>query len=62
LNNFTADDSDVPLPGATAQQVWAIGQALSVGLQIYHHVAPDVLTAEVFRRAFELLVGLYPEP
>ncbi len=61
MNELAADDTDVPLPGVTALQAWAIGQALAVGLQLYHSVAPEVLTAEVFGRAFELLAGLYPE-
>jgi AcrR family transcriptional regulator len=62
LNKLAADDSDVPLPGVTSLQVWAIGQALFVGLQLYHEIAPGILTAEVFGHAFELLTGLYPEP
>lgn len=61
LHELAADDRDVPLPGTTVVQVWAIGWALAVGLQIYHQVAPDVLSGEVFERAFELLAGLYPE-
>ncbi|MHB8342486.1 MAG: TetR/AcrR family transcriptional regulator [Mycobacteriales bacterium] len=60
LSELAADDDERPLPGATTLQVWAIGQALFAGLQLYHFVAPDMLTAEVFGRAFELLAGFYP--
>jgi AcrR family transcriptional regulator len=62
LNKLAADDDEEPLPGTTTREVWAIGQALFAGMQLYHFVAPDMLTAEVFGRAFELLAGLYPEP
>lgn len=62
LSELAAEDDEQPLAGTTTLQVWAIGQALFAGLQLYHFVAPDVLTAEVFGRAFELLAGLYPEP
>jgi AcrR family transcriptional regulator len=56
-----AVDDEQPLSGMTPREDWAIGQALFIGLQLYHFVAPDMLTAEVFGRAFELLAGLYPE-
>jgi AcrR family transcriptional regulator len=39
-------------------QAWAIGQALLVGLQIYKRLAPDLVTPEVFERAFVLLAEL----
>jgi AcrR family transcriptional regulator len=54
-------DPDQPLPGTTPAEAWAIGHALLIGLQIYQHIAPDVLTPAVFERAYELLAGLYPE-
>jgi hypothetical protein len=41
---------------------WAIGHALSIGLQIYQFIAPEIVTHAVFERAYELLAGLYPEP
>ncbi len=61
LRELAAADDELPLPGTTTLQVWAIGHALFAGLQMYHFVAPDLFTAEVFGRAFELLADLYPE-
>jgi AcrR family transcriptional regulator len=60
LAELAAADSDRPAPPATALEAWAIGHALLIGLQVYRCVAPEVLTPAVFRRAFELLAGLYP--
>jgi AcrR family transcriptional regulator len=62
VNELAAADDEDPLPGTTTREVWVIGQALFAGLQLYHFVAPDMLTAEVFGRAFELLAGFYPDP
>ena len=53
-------DRDQPLPGTAPVESWAIGHALLIGLQIYQHIAPDILTPAVFERAYELLAGLYP--
>jgi AcrR family transcriptional regulator len=61
LEELAAADEDEPLPGTTAVEAWAIGHALSVGLQIYACIAPELITAGVFERAYELLAGLYPE-
>ncbi len=61
LRELAAADDEQPLPGTSTLQVWAIGQSLFAGLQLYHFVAPDILTAEVFARAFALLADLYPE-
>jgi hypothetical protein len=61
LAELAAADPDQPLPGTTPAEVWAIGAALLCGLQIYQHVAPDILTTAVFERACELVAGLYPE-
>ena len=47
--------------GATPVQVWAIGQAMLVGLQIEKRLAPGLVTPEVFERAFGLLANLYQE-
>ena len=47
--------------GVTPVQVWAIGQAMLVGLQIENRLAPGLVTPEVFERAFGLLAGLYQE-
>ena len=55
-----ADDADLAA-GATPVQAWAIGQAMLAGLQIYKHLAPGLVTPELFERAFGLLAGLYQE-
>jgi hypothetical protein len=57
----TGADHDQPLPGTAPVEVWAIGHALLIGLQICQNIAPDILTPAVFERACELLAGLYPE-
>ena len=62
LEQLAADDDEQPRPGITPIEVWAIGHALSIGLQIYQFIAPDILTPTVFARTYELLAGLYPEP
>jgi AcrR family transcriptional regulator len=62
LEQLAADDDEQPHPGTTTVEVWAIGHALSIGLQIYQFIAPEILTPAVFERAYELLAGLYPEP
>ena len=62
LEQLAAHDDEEPLPGTTSVQVWAIGHALSIGLQIYQFIAPEIITPAVFARAFELLAPLYPEP
>jgi hypothetical protein len=62
LEQLAADDDEQPRPGPTVVEVWAIGHALSIGLQIYQFIAPQIITPAVFERAYELLAGLYPEP
>ena len=54
-------DTGEPTAGTTTVQVWAIGHALVVGLQLYQHLAPGVVTPELLERAVGLLAGLYPE-
>jgi len=54
-------DSGELAAGVTPVQVWAIGQAMLVGLQIEKRLAPGLVTPEVFERAFGLLAGLYQE-
>ena len=54
-------DSDQLAAGVTPVQPWTIGQAMLVGLQIEKRLAPRLITAEVFERAFGLLAGLYQE-
>jgi AcrR family transcriptional regulator len=61
LEELAAADDEPPRPGTTAVEAWAIGHALSVGLQIYHCIAPELITPDVFERTYELLAGLYPE-
>jgi AcrR family transcriptional regulator len=61
LAELAEADHDQPLPGTAPVEVWAIGHALFIGLCIYQHIAPDILTPAVFERAYELLAGLYPE-
>jgi AcrR family transcriptional regulator len=48
-------------PGITPVQAWAIGLAMTVGLQIYQRMAPGLVTSEVFERALSLLADLYDE-
>ena len=62
LQELADADSDQPSAGNTTVQAWAIGQALVAGLQIYQHLAPSLITPEVFERALGLLAGLYEEP
>jgi AcrR family transcriptional regulator len=61
LAELARADHDQPLPGTAPVEVWAIGHALLIGLQIYQNIAPDILTPVVFERACELLGSLYPE-
>ena len=61
LAELAEADHDQPLPGIAPIEVWAIGHALFIGLSIYQHIAPDVLTPAVFERAYELIASLYPE-
>jgi AcrR family transcriptional regulator len=61
LEELAAADEEQPLPGITPVQVWAAGWALSLGLQIYRCIAPEIVTPEVYERAYELFAGLYPE-
>ena len=62
LEQLAADDEEQPRPGVTPVEVWALGHALYLGLQIYQFIAPEIVTPAVFGRAYELLAGLYPEP
>jgi AcrR family transcriptional regulator len=57
-----AEGDDGESTGPTAVQAWAIGQAMLVGLQIYQHLAPGLVTSEVFEQAFGLLLGPDEEP
>jgi AcrR family transcriptional regulator len=56
-----ADAGDQPPDASGAAQGWAIGLALTVGLQIYQRMAPGLVTPEVFERALGLLAGLGQE-
>ncbi len=62
LAELAAGDDEQPVAGVTLVDAWAIGYALYCGLQIYRCIAPEILTPEVFERAYELLAGLYPAP
>ena len=62
LADADGSDSDELAAGVTPVQVWAIGQAMLVGLQIEKHLTPGLVTPEVFERAFGLLADLYQEP
>ncbi len=55
------DGSEELAGGVTAVQVWAIGQAMLVGLQIEKRLTPGIVTPEVFERALSLLAGLVRE-
>jgi AcrR family transcriptional regulator len=56
-----ADAGDQPPDASGTAQGWAIGLALTVGLQIYQRMAPGLVTPEVFERALGLLAGLGQE-
>src|ERR1700683_2027573 len=62
LEQLAADDGEQPRPGVAPVEVWALGHALYLGLQIYQFIAPEIITTAVFERGYELLAGLYPEP
>lgn len=55
------EDTLTATAGVTPVQVWTIGQALVVGLQIYQRLAPGLVTPDVFERALGLLADLYQE-
>jgi AcrR family transcriptional regulator len=58
-----AESGDPPAQaGAAPVQAWAIGQAMLAGLQIYHRLAPGLVTPEAFERAFSLLADFDREP
>jgi AcrR family transcriptional regulator len=61
LKTLVESDHDQPLPGIAPLEVWAIGHALLIGLQIYQNIAPDILTPSVLERAYSMIAGLYPE-
>ena len=61
LQELADADADVPAPGTTPIQAWAVGQAMLVGLQIYQHLAPTLVTPQVFELAFGLLATPYQE-
>ena len=61
LRELADADRDEPPTEATPVQAWAIGQAMLAGLQIYKYLAPDLVTPEVFERAFGLLAHFYQE-
>lgn len=61
LQELAETDGDEVASGITPVQAWAIGHALVVGLQIYQHLAPGLVTPEVFERALGLLADLYQE-
>jgi AcrR family transcriptional regulator len=61
LEELAAGDEEQPRPGIAPVEAWAIGHALSVGLQIYRCLAPEILTPDLFEHAYELIAGLYPE-
>lgn len=60
LSGLAAGDADEPSPGTTPLESWVIGYALFLGLQLYQFVLPDIVTPELFGKAFALLAGLYP--
>jgi AcrR family transcriptional regulator len=61
LQELADAESDVRGTEATGVQAWAIGQAMLAGLQIYKRLAPNLVTPEVFERAFGLLADLDQE-
>jgi AcrR family transcriptional regulator len=61
LKELADADSDELPAGVTPVQVWAIGQAMLVGLQIEKHLSPGLVTPELFERTFGLLANFYQE-
>jgi AcrR family transcriptional regulator len=61
LQELADADTDEPSPGIAPVQVWAIGYAMLAGLEIYQSLAPNLITAEVFERAFGLMADFYHE-
>jgi AcrR family transcriptional regulator len=61
LADMAGADPERPPPGPAPVEAWAIGHALFIGLMIDQKILPDVVTPEVFQRAFGLLAGLYPD-
>ncbi len=61
LRELAAADHEELAGGGDPVHVWAIGQALLVGLQIQKRLTPGLVTPELFELAFGLLAGLYPE-
>jgi AcrR family transcriptional regulator len=62
IREIADTDTDEPAAGNTTAEVWAIGQALVVGLQIYQRMAPGLITPGAFERGVGLLASLYEEP
>ena len=61
LQELAGAESDELPSTATPIQVWAIGQAMLAGLEIYKRITPGLITAEEFAIAFGLLAQLYQE-
>ena len=61
LHDLAEADQDRPTTDITPLQVWTIGDALLIGLQLYRRLAPDLVTPEVFERAFGLLAAPYED-
>ena len=61
LQELADASTDQPPAGITEVQVWALGQAMLVGLQISKRLAPAIVTTEVFERGFGLLADFYED-
>jgi AcrR family transcriptional regulator len=61
LRELADADRDQPAAGNTPVEIWTIGYALVIGLQICQRMTPGLVTPAVFERALGLLASLYPE-
>lgn len=61
LAELAAADPGEPVPGVTAEQAWAIGHALLIGLQLDRALSPETFTPDLFARALSLLTNLYTD-
>lgn len=60
LDEYAAADPDEPSEGTSALEVWAIGTALRMGLQLYGLLVPELFDGDLCAKTMALLAALYP--